>query len=350
VVPHAGLFRAILDDPDDDAPRLILADWFDEQGQPERAEFIRVQCVLASCSPLDPEWAQLHSREQRLLGGPNDLWFGTRPEWVAPLEGIHMGWVFRRGFVEEAALHADDLLASAANLFGRAPVRCLHLDLGHTRPPAERLAALADLPQLARVTTLTLKEGHPEDSWPLNQAVWLCHSPHLTALHSLSLSDGGYCRSFTAAGATVLAAAPLLGRLRRLHLPGAALGTEGLRALLQAPGFRVQELSVRGRRGPTIGGPDWDERMVTFANIGEAGVILLAQSPAAGSLRRLDVALNEIGARGVEALIQSPCFELIEHLNVYEANEHSWSPPCGLAEEQVQALRHRFSDRVSFES
>ena len=32
--------------PDDDAPRLVFADWLDEQGDP-RGDFIRVQVALA---------------------------------------------------------------------------------------------------------------------------------------------------------------------------------------------------------------------------------------------------------------------------------------------------------------
>src|SRR5205823_3346972 len=34
----------IADAPDDDAPRLVYADWLDEHGQPERAEFVRLVC------------------------------------------------------------------------------------------------------------------------------------------------------------------------------------------------------------------------------------------------------------------------------------------------------------------
>jgi uncharacterized protein (TIGR02996 family) len=41
------LLEDVLADPADDAPRMILADWLEDQGQPERAEFIRVQCALA---------------------------------------------------------------------------------------------------------------------------------------------------------------------------------------------------------------------------------------------------------------------------------------------------------------
>jgi uncharacterized protein (TIGR02996 family) len=53
---QAGLMEAILRNPADDAPRLILADWLDIDGPPEcrdpaRAEFIRVQCELARLGP-----------------------------------------------------------------------------------------------------------------------------------------------------------------------------------------------------------------------------------------------------------------------------------------------------------
>ncbi len=45
----ADFIRSICADPDDDTPRLAYADWLEEQGQGERAEFIRVQCELAKC-------------------------------------------------------------------------------------------------------------------------------------------------------------------------------------------------------------------------------------------------------------------------------------------------------------
>jgi uncharacterized protein (TIGR02996 family) len=44
---EADFLRAIIERPDDDLPRRVFADWLDEHGQPERAEFIRVQCELA---------------------------------------------------------------------------------------------------------------------------------------------------------------------------------------------------------------------------------------------------------------------------------------------------------------
>jgi uncharacterized protein (TIGR02996 family) len=44
------LYAAIIDQPADDGLRLIAADFLEENGEPERAEIIRVQCELAKLS------------------------------------------------------------------------------------------------------------------------------------------------------------------------------------------------------------------------------------------------------------------------------------------------------------
>lgn len=46
VSDFANLMKAVCASPADDLPRLVLADWLEENGQPERAEFIRLQCEL----------------------------------------------------------------------------------------------------------------------------------------------------------------------------------------------------------------------------------------------------------------------------------------------------------------
>ncbi|MGH7227507.1 MAG: TIGR02996 domain-containing protein, partial [Gemmataceae bacterium] len=50
-------FEAIREAPHDDAPRLIYADWLEEQGgaaRTARAHFIRIQCRLAELPEDDP--------------------------------------------------------------------------------------------------------------------------------------------------------------------------------------------------------------------------------------------------------------------------------------------------------
>src|SRR5205814_2112647 len=49
---HA-LLAAIVADPADDAARLAYADWLDEHGRPERAEFIRAQVEADGACGLD---------------------------------------------------------------------------------------------------------------------------------------------------------------------------------------------------------------------------------------------------------------------------------------------------------
>ena len=66
---EALFLQAIADAPDDDAPRLIFADWLEERGDP-RCELIRLQCVPVpddADSPQDKrrrkairEWVKQH--------------------------------------------------------------------------------------------------------------------------------------------------------------------------------------------------------------------------------------------------------------------------------------------------
>jgi uncharacterized protein (TIGR02996 family) len=86
-MPDAAPFlAAIRAAPDDDAPRLIYADWLDEHGEPERAEFIRVQCELAR-----RESPGLKMRETDLLAKNHDAIAG-------PLKSRDIRFRFHRGF------------------------------------------------------------------------------------------------------------------------------------------------------------------------------------------------------------------------------------------------------------
>jgi uncharacterized protein (TIGR02996 family) len=67
---HEAFLRAIFDAPDDDTPRLVYADFLQENGEDVRAEFIRVQCELASkrgqAEHFERVW-QLEAREHELI-------------------------------------------------------------------------------------------------------------------------------------------------------------------------------------------------------------------------------------------------------------------------------------------
>lgn len=59
-----ALLRAIIDNPADDAPRLVYADWLDEHGDAARAEYLRVLSHLIAAQP--PADAPLIERERKL--------------------------------------------------------------------------------------------------------------------------------------------------------------------------------------------------------------------------------------------------------------------------------------------
>ena len=65
---HQAFLQAIVEAPDDDVPRLIYADFLEEQGDADRADFIRTQVQLARSGDLpvkipafsDPEAVKAH--------------------------------------------------------------------------------------------------------------------------------------------------------------------------------------------------------------------------------------------------------------------------------------------------
>jgi uncharacterized protein (TIGR02996 family) len=68
-----AFIRAIAADPDDEATRLVYADWLEERGDP-RAEFLRVESALAGLRDDDPRYPGLWGRCEE-LGSGRDLWW-----------------------------------------------------------------------------------------------------------------------------------------------------------------------------------------------------------------------------------------------------------------------------------
>ena len=50
-----SLLSGVKESPEDDTPRLVLADFLEEHGDPDRAEFIRIQCRRRPRSDADME-------------------------------------------------------------------------------------------------------------------------------------------------------------------------------------------------------------------------------------------------------------------------------------------------------
>jgi uncharacterized protein (TIGR02996 family) len=74
VTSQEAFLQAIRAEPDDDAHRLVYADWLDENGDPDRAEFIRVQCELARCPEGAERRSALAARAAELLAAHRLAW------------------------------------------------------------------------------------------------------------------------------------------------------------------------------------------------------------------------------------------------------------------------------------
>src|SRR5262249_5760086 len=61
-----ALLAAICETPEDDAPRLVYADWLGEQGDQDRARLIRGQIGPAAMDEDDPAFVELAERLQAL--------------------------------------------------------------------------------------------------------------------------------------------------------------------------------------------------------------------------------------------------------------------------------------------
>ncbi|VTR93018.1 Uncharacterized protein OS=Myxococcus stipitatus (strain DSM 14675 / JCM 12634 / Mx s8) GN=MYSTI_05807 PE=4 SV=1 [Gemmata massiliana] len=177
MTPDNPFLRALLADPEDDTLRLAMADWFDENDQPARAEFVRVQVELAH-GAVDGARLRYLERRQR------DLLIAHDTEWVAPLAkvlrcrpGQWGGWVFRRGFAEYFNVPAAVITKYGDKLARLTPIRELFL-----RPVnATAIMDLCVRPWFASVTHLYLHDLQITDA----VATALLDSPHTGRLRVL---------------------------------------------------------------------------------------------------------------------------------------------------------------------
>lgn len=142
----------IIENVADDAPRLVFADWLDENGEPERAELIRVQVEYAA--HFDPH--EHAPRDEALRRRERDLLFDHWPRWLHDaFDGLahdvgtsarddndfgvslysaakgelgHFDCSFRRGFVAEVTLTLDDFYGREGEGIGPRLARAAPLE------------------------------------------------------------------------------------------------------------------------------------------------------------------------------------------------------------------------------
>jgi uncharacterized protein (TIGR02996 family) len=202
---EAAFLRSIAEAGDDNAVRLVFADWLDDHGDTPRAEFIRVQCELASAKLAEERRQSLRRRERALLNAQRNSWcqaFGL------PIEEVH----FERGLISRMRLSQWDSGKMLDPAWTPRFATLMELDLSGLQLGDDDLAAFAERAQLSALRKLILSENRITD-----------------------------------AGAAALARAAGLPRLDTLYLAQNPIGDDALYALPESAHFHLTNLDVGER-------------------------------------------------------------------------------------------------------
>ena len=194
---YDALYRAICANPDEDTPRLALADLVEEEGDATRAAFIRAQLALARV----PEYDALHIAARHSDAGTLNGHMMT--DALPKLPGGY-GWhafEFRRGFPWKVGVSTAAAFDADCAIFDAAPIQALAIG-PHGRFDIE---VLADWPHLARIQRLEFTSAR----FYGYDAERLSESPHLAKLTELAFDFDG----ITEDGLEVLARTSLFPRL-----------------------------------------------------------------------------------------------------------------------------------------
>jgi uncharacterized protein (TIGR02996 family) len=171
-----ALLRAIRASSEDNLVRLVFADWLDERGEHEEAEFIRLQCEL---EPIRDRLEDLRARElirrEEVLENHR---FGTAFEVGPGLITYTEKLGYRRGLPDWLVISLDNLLKRGDQIFAAYPtIRELAVFDVHGRG-----TDLAACPLLARLDELEVA-----DSLTPDDAAVLAESSHIRPISQFKL-------------------------------------------------------------------------------------------------------------------------------------------------------------------
>lgn len=262
---RAAFINAILDNPADDTARLVFADWLEEHGEPERAEFIRVQIEAEKL----PEDVRLRNDPGARIAGKHGAAFGggwRKAIGLSETEGEYV-----RGFLTGVAADSTPgFLDLTDSVLALEPVMFeVKFEVWRGSSPKaapeelQEIASLAESPNLRAVTKLWRN-----NRWSLTTA-----------------------RQFGSERLAQLMASPFLFNLREINIRNdPTIGLAGLKAIANSPAkFTLESLEL-------------DETLIGF---GADAMEVLATAPRFASLKKLSLRGNELTPDDVRRLIAS---------------------------------------------
>ena len=337
---ESHFITAMAADPDDDTPRLVFADWLDEHGQHDRAEFIHLQCRPDRDNPV------VSRRAEELLKA-------HRAEWEAPFAAIGAEVEFRRGFPHFLKVDIAQL-TEKLSLLALAPDWHLILtrDYDSGDPPSEPCVRLGSAPLADRIRGLnfawagwttdeldaiftptvarSVREVRFGDDGDKPQLLDILLTRPELRLSALAFY-GDSCAGIGDEGCQTIAGALQFASLRGLELPNNEIGPDGIAALAASPHLRgLRDLDLAGgSNSANMIGPEGAAHLaesdnfrhlvslnLVFNGILDEGFIALAQSPRLPALQSLNVPCNGVTDDGIRALARSEGLPALNWLNV----------------------------------
>jgi uncharacterized protein (TIGR02996 family) len=335
--------------PEDTIPRLIYADWLEENGDP-LAELIRVQCELAESGPGSDSYVELKRRQSELLVEHDK-------RVLQPLKKYSLHHIdVARGFVESIRIDAPTLLKHASEIVSLIPGLC-SMTIRKAKPHWKKLLSL---PELKHVPSLTFRAAGIDDE----QLIQLLNCKHLTNLVELDLSNN----SITSKGACAIAECENLPNLQSLSLTRNPIRSVGLNAICRSPLRRsltklhvqecdinnidrrlkqplpnLRELNIGRNRGANdvLAGFLDSDRPLSSLDVSEMtfdpDVLSNCSLP---NLRRLNVKGTELGSGGLADILKTAQIAGLQQLEAVRCCSDGRAGHKQFAESQLRNLRY----------
>jgi uncharacterized protein (TIGR02996 family) len=304
---NPALLAAIIANPAEDTPRLAYADWLDENGDPTRARFIRLQYEIEKLPPIGAKASKAKKEEEALLKK-------HQKKWAGEIAGLAGGYRFRRGFVEMVRVSVANFLKHGKRLFELAPLREVRFD-----EIGDRMPALVKSPHFGRVETLGFNSYIGDQLHDDDHLAALLAAPALATVRRLNFGMS----SLGTDDLKQIARCPHLGSVVHLDLSSNPFGADGLNAIVHSNCLpALKSLVIWGWNSVYMDGAralvasplaDRLEHLVlAYQNFGDEGARIVARAKRLKNLRTLDLSDNDITDAGAKALVGAKNLAVLE--------------------------------------
>jgi uncharacterized protein (TIGR02996 family) len=326
VTAENDFLRAIHDEPDEPAHRLVFADWLEENGDPARAECVRVEVKLDALGDRAFEGEMLRAYSEFLYVAHGD-------RLRAAVKSRYGKTEFRTRFGVPDAVHVEPAEAAAG-------------DEAALAPPLRRLtvvskgsgAALLSRPELAGVSDLEVRGMGPAEfdalfarPLPRLRALNLVH-PRLDRARRDRLFDAPLMQQLTeltlSGDVADLLRRPRPQSLRRLRLHHVDLDAAATEALFGAAWAGLQRLDLeavtvdepaaaRMLQGDGLGSVE-GLRLYECEGIGPPAIAALLSNRTLARLRAVTFTASRYAAKMPVEILASADLPALEHLDLWQ--------------------------------